>query len=127
MKLGQRIGGWFRRLRGIKAETFVSVDEVRQAGAGVGKVGQGLDSNVVMAPVQFIQRTFTQSVPVVEERADGRKWTPLDDHPAERLLADPNPFYDGDTLAKAFLLSWFLDGNAYLLKARNLLRAVVQL
>jgi HK97 family phage portal protein len=80
-----------------------------------------------MAPVQFIQRTFTQSVPVVEERADARKWKPLDDHPAERLLADPNAFYDGDTLAKAFLLSWFLDGNAYLLKARNQLRAVVQL
>lgn len=127
MKIGQRIGGWFRRLTGIKAETFVSVDEVRQANAGLGKVGQGLDSNVVMAPVQFIQRTFTQSVPVVEERADGRKWKALDAHAAEQLLADPNPFYDGDTLAKAFLLSWFLDGNAYLLKARNLLRAVVQL
>ncbi len=127
MKLGQRIGGWIRRLSGIKAETFISVDEVRQANAGLGKVGQGLDSNVVMAPVQFIQRTFTQSVPIVEERTDGRKWKPLNTHPAEQLLADPNPFYDGDTLAKAFLLSWFLDGNGYLLKARNLLRAVVRL
>ena len=127
MKLGQRIGGWFRRLTGIKAETFVSVDEVRQANAGLGKVGQGLDSNVVMAPVQFIQRTFTQSIPIVEERSAGRKWLPLDTHPVEHLLAAPNPFYDGDTLAKAFLLSWFLDGNAYLLKGRNSLRAVVRL
>ena len=121
--------GWLGRLRGIKASghDFVSIDEVRQGRAGAGKVGQGMDANVVMAPVQFIQRTFTQSVPIVEERADDRKWTPLPDHPLERLLADPNPFYDGDTLAKAFLLSWFLDGNAYLLKARNGLRGVVEL
>ena len=128
MKIGQRISGWLGRLRGIKAsDDFVSVDEVRQARGGLGKVGQGLDANVVMAPVQFIQRTFTQSVPIVEERAEGRKWKPLDEHPLEDLLADPNPFYDGDTLAKAFLLSWFLDGNAYLLKARNQLRGVAHL
>ena len=127
MKFGQRISGWLGRLRGIKAETFVSVQEVQQKNAGLGKVGQGLDANVVMAPVQFIQRTFTQSVPIVEERAEGRKWNPLDRHPLERLLVNPNPFYDCDTLAKAFLLSWFLDGNAYLIKARNGLRATIEL
>ena len=128
MALGNRIGGFFRWLRGIKAtHDFISVDEVRQGRAGAGKVGQGMDANVVMAPIQFIQRTFTQSIPIVEERADDRKWTALPDHPLERLLADPNPFYDGDTLAKAFLLSWFIDGNAYLLKARNQLRGVAHL
>ncbi|KKL47945.1 hypothetical protein LCGC14_2330450, partial [marine sediment metagenome] len=127
MTFGKRIGGWLRRLTGIKAELFLSVSEIQQGRAGAGKVGQGLDSNVVMAPIQFIQRTFTQSVPVVEEKADGRKWTPLDEHPVERLLADPNPFYDGDTLAKAFLLSWFIDGNAYLLKTRNTLRGIAEL
>ena len=121
------IGGWFRRLAGIKAEHFVSVEEVRQHPPGLGKVGQGLDANVVMSPVQFIQRTFTQAVPVVEERAADRKWTYVEDHPVEQLLADPNPFYDGDTLTKAFLLSWFLDGNAYILKTRSRLLSVVQL
>ena len=136
MTLGKRIGGFFRRLRGIKAETldeahepdrFISVDEVRQGRSGARKVGQGLDSNVVMAPVQFIQRTFTQSVPVVEEVDDFEKWEHIPRHPLERLLAKPNPFYDGDTLAKAYLLSWFLDGNGYLLKARNQLRGVARL
>ena len=125
---GLGFSGWMSRLRGVRAShDFVSVDDVRQAQAGVGKVGQGLDANVVMAPVQFIQRTFTQSIPIVEERADGRKWKPLDEHPLEDLLATPNPFYDGDTLTKALLLSWLLDGNAYLIKARNRLRGVVQL
>ncbi len=128
MKFGQRIAGWIGRIRGIEAtHDFVSVDEVRQARSGFGAVGQGMDANVVMAPVQFIQRTFTQSVPIVEERAAGRKWKPLEEHPVELLLADPNPFYDGDTLAKAFLLSWFIDGNAYLLKARNQLLGVAHL
>ncbi len=127
MTFGTRIGGWLRRLTRIRAETFISVDEVRHARSGAGNVGQGLDANVVMAPIQFIQRTFTQSVPVVEERGAGRKWTPLDEHPLEELLAAPNPFYDGDTLAKAELLSWFIDGNAYLLKTRNQLRGVAEL
>jgi HK97 family phage portal protein len=127
MTFGKRISGWLRRLTGIRADTFISVDEIQQGRSGAGKVGQGMDSNVVMAPIQFIQRTFTQSVPIVEEKADGRKWTPLDEHPLEALLAEPNPFYDGDTLAKAYLLSWFIDGNAYLLKARNGLRGVAHL
>ena len=128
MTFGKRIGGWLRRLTGIRAsDDFVSVDEIRHGRAGAGKVGQGLDSNVVMAPIQFIQRTFTQSVPVVEEIDDLEKWTHVPRHPLERLLADPNPFYDGDTLAKALLLSWFLDGNAYLLKTRNRLLGVAEL
>ena len=129
MRFGARVRGWFRRAKGIQAAHFISVDEVRQANAGVGlgKVGQGLDANVVMAPVQFIQRTFTQSVPVVEERAEFRKWDYVPDHELELLLANPNPFYDGDTLTKAFLLSWFLDGNAYVRKVRSTLRAVVRL
>ncbi len=123
-----KLGGWFRRLTGIRAsDDFTSIDEIRHGRAGAGKVGQGLDSNVVMAPIQFIQRTFTQSVPIVEERAEGRKWTALDTHPLEHLLANPNPFYDGDTLAKAELLSWFIDGNAYLLKTRNRLLGVAEL
>ncbi len=128
MKFGKRIGGWLRQLAGIRAgDDFVSVDEIRHGRSGAGKVGQGLDSNVVMAPIQFIQRTFTQSIPIVEEAADGRKWKPLDTHPLEHLLANPNQFYDGDTLAKALLLSWFIDGNAYELKRRNRLLGVVEL
>ena len=60
MKITKRIGARFRSwIRGIRNEFFLSVSDVQQAGVGPGKVGQGLDSNVVMAPIQFIQRTFT--------------------------------------------------------------------
>ncbi len=128
MRFGE-IGAFFRRLAGIKSELFVSLQDIRDHhhGGGDVKVGQGLNANVVMAPVQFIQRTFTQSVPVVEERIGPRKWGIVDGHPLEQLLAEPNPFYDGDTMMKGLLLSWFLDGNAYLLKLRNMLRGVVEL
>ena len=128
MKFG-KVGAWFRRLAGIKDELFISLQDVQHGhgGGSATKIGQGLDANVVMAPVQFVQRTFTQSVPVVEERIGPRKWGIVDSHPLELLLAEPNAFYDGDTMMKGLLLSWFLDGNAYLLKLRNVLRGVVEL
>lgn len=124
MSFVDRVRNWFSPRNALE---FVSLQDVRQATADVGRIGQGLDSNVVMAPVQWIMRTFTQSVPMVERRLAGRKWQPIDSHPAERLLLDPNPFYDGDALAKAEILSFALDGNSYAIKERSALGAVVRL
>ena len=123
-----RIWNWAKRLLGIRnAFEFVTLDQAQQAGSSVGKVGQGLDSNVVMAPVQWLMRTFTQAEPIVQRKTAPRRWADVDEHPAERLLVDPNPYYDGDAMTKAILLSYFLDGNAYMLKVRNTLRGVEQI
>ena len=84
------------------------------------------NANVVMAPLLFIGRAFTQAEPVVERKRGGM-WRPVEDHLLVGLLERPNPYYEGDSLIKALLLSWYLDGNAYLIKVRDELRRVVEL
>ncbi|MFW6089689.1 MAG: phage portal protein [Gemmatimonadota bacterium] len=126
MRILVRFGRWLQRIAGAAGDDFVSVEEARHAAAGRTKIGDGRGANVVMAPIQWIQRTFTLAEPVVQER-DGRLWKPLPEHPAEERLSDPNPFYDGDTLMKAMVLSFCIDGNAYWRKIRSRLRGVVEL
>lgn len=89
-------------------------------------VQHGLDSNVVMAPVSWVMRSFTESNPIVESKKNGR-WRKVDDHPVESLLTLPNPWYDGDAMTKALIISYLLDGNAYLLKRRNAIGQVLEL
>lgn len=97
----------------------------------IGPIGtEGLTSNVVMAPVFWIMRTFTQSVAIVQRREDtgGRGiWKNAQDHPLETLIARPNPFYDGGALWKVTCISYVLAGNAYWRKVRNAIGEVVQL
>lgn len=124
MKSPKVINRVFRWLAGIRNDFFISVDQVKQAGAK-GK-SDGLESNVVMAPIQFVQRSFTQAQPVVQAKKQG-KWNTVDDHALEQLLLEPNAFYDGDAMHKAMLFSWFWDGNVYLLKGRGEFRRVSQL
>jgi HK97 family phage portal protein len=81
-------------------------------------VGEGLDSNVVMSPVNWILRNFTEAVPVVEAKRGGR-WEYVEDHALELLLQRPNPFYNDDLMWKATVVSFCLDGNAYWQKIRN--------
>lgn len=108
----------------LEDPNFVPVDvgsggHVPRSGYAYGRdVQEGLDSNVVMSPVNWVMRNFTEAEPVVERRI-GTVWKRSVDHPLEVLLAEPNPFYDGDTLLKATLVSFLLDGNAYWMKIRN--------
>ena len=44
---------------------------------------------------------------------------PVFDHPLPRLIADPNPHYDGDALWAATVMSYAAHGNAYWLKVRD--------
>jgi HK97 family phage portal protein len=81
-------------------------------------VGDGLDSNVVMAPINWIMRNFTEARAVVEVRR-GKVWEYAEDHELELRLARPNPFYGDDLFWKATVLSYCLDGNAYWQKVRN--------
>lgn len=89
-------------------------------------IREGLDSNVVMAPVSWIMRTFTEAEPVVESKTDQR-WRRSEDHPLQLRLEQPNPFYDGDALTKATIISYYLDGNGYWIKVRNRFGGVVEL
>jgi HK97 family phage portal protein len=88
---------------------------------------KGLSSNVVMAPVMWIMRTFTEAVAVVERRGERGLWTKVLDHNAEMLIERPNEAYDGDALWKATVLSYVLDGNAYWRKVRNQFGEVIRL
>ena len=100
-------------------------------------VGQGLDSNIIMSPVMWIMRTFTEAVPRVQRRTSSGTdeegmpkrgvWKWVEDHDLEILLETPNDFYNGDALWKATCISYVLDGNAYWLKVRNTLGDVIQL
>lgn len=124
-----------RWLAGKKALTFVSVDgQVDGFDHGLPRtrypygrdVRGGLDSNVVMAPVNWIIRNFTEAELRMQRRTAGM-WDPVEDHPLVELVDRPTPFYDGDLLWKATLVSYTLDGNAYWLKIRNAFGEVVQL
>ncbi len=89
-------------------------------------IGHGLDSNVIMAPVSWVMRAFTEAQPIVESKRNNR-WRRVDDHPVEQLLDVPNPWYDGDAMTKAIIISYLLDGNAYLLKRRSDIGTVLEL
>jgi HK97 family phage portal protein len=95
---------------------------------GIGQIRtEGLASNVVMAPVFWIMRNFTQSVAVVQRREDRGIWKNVMDHDGELLIVRPNPFYNGGTLWKATCISYVLAGNAYWRKVRNAFGDVIQL
>lgn len=89
-------------------------------------IQHGFDSNVIMSPVSWIMRTFTEAEPVVESRRNDR-WQRVDDHRLQLLLTQPNQFYDGDAVFKALVISYCLDGNAYLIKLRNTIGEVLEL
>lgn len=90
-------------------------------------IREGLDSNVIMSPVAWVMRTYTEARPVVQTRRAGKLWEIVPDHPVERLLAEPNPYYDGDSLMKASALSYILGGDGYVRKVRNGFGEVLQL
>jgi HK97 family phage portal protein len=99
--------------------------------------GEGLDSNVVMAPVEWIMRTFTEAEAGVQRRREDTRvgsgrlkrpvWEWATDHAADLLIDKPNDFYDGDALWKATCISYVLNGNAYWLKVRNSIGDVIEL
>lgn len=79
---------------------------------------RGQHASVVMAPLLWMCRTFPEA-PLVVEGKKGGEWECIDDHPMAMLIQRPNPFYSGELMATATILSIHLDGNAYWLKARS--------
>lgn len=116
---------WWGRLTGrtkggltiIRDDTgFVSAD-VAQRLASLG-TDSLLESNVVMSPVNWVLRNFTEADSIVERWTEGR-WELDPEHAFSRLLLQPNPYYGEALLWKATVLSYCLDGNAYWQKVRN--------
>lgn len=91
----------------------------------------GLRSNVLMSPVMWVMRAFTEAQLVVQKRREdsggGIIWDRVTDHLVEMLVDRPNDFYDGDTLWKGTALSFVMSGNAYWRKVRNPFGDVIQL
>ncbi len=83
------------------------------------EIGDGLDSSVVTAPIQWIQRAAPEANLIVRRKGRRGKLTQLDEHPMLELIARPNRFYGDLTLWTGTLLSYCLAGNAYWIKLRN--------
>ena len=90
------------------------------------EIGDGLGTNVIMAPVQWIMRTFPEApVAIWKTQKDGPE--KIINHPLIQRLNKPTPNYGGRTLWMATMLSWTISGNAYWLKERNPLGQIIGL
>ncbi len=83
------------------------------------RVGTGMNSSVVMATIQWIQRAMLTAPVLVERRQADGDWEKLFDHPLTTLLDSPNEFYAGSHLLSATVLSYMTDGNAYWFQVPN--------
>ena len=89
-------------------------------------VGDGVGSNVFMAPILWIWRQSLESRMGLLTETKGSEDFDLSGE-LSKLLTNPNPFYSGSAMMLAIIISWFTDGNVYLLKARDGAGAVRQL
>lgn len=92
-----------------------------------GRASEGLDANVVMAPVAWIMRTFPDAIARVKRNDGDEDWDWVDRHELQRLIKRPNDWYNGDALWQATVVSYVLNGNAYWQKVRNAFGQVIQL
>lgn len=90
------------------------------------EVGDGIDSSVVMAPVQWIQRAVPEARLRVVRRKDDNV-EEIAGHELARLIKRPNAFHGDVHLWMATTLSYRIAGNAYWLKVRNGVGKVVEL
>jgi HK97 family phage portal protein len=109
-------------------DDFIPVDYIQRSDilARGGRQSEGLDANVVMAPVAWIMRTFPDAIARVE-RKSGDTWDWVENSEVEQLIDNPNPWYGGDALWQATCLSYVLNGNAYWHKQRNGFGQVIRL
>lgn len=91
-----------------------------------GSVGAGLRASVVMAPVQWIQRSMPEAPLVVEKQVGEDEWEKFK-HPLTDLVEKPNPFYSGTHLWSATVFSYTTAGNAYWIILKNNLGKPVEI
>lgn len=91
------------------------------------EVGDLSQSSLVMAAVNWLGLTLPEApIQTVKKMRNGKKEIQID-HPLTRLLEQPNKFFSGELLWKAFSLSWFISGNVYWYKVRNALGEPIEL
>lgn len=91
-------------------------------------VGNGRGNSIVTASLNTLRRSFAEPPPVVHTLdAETQEFTPMLEHPAARLLAEPNPYMVGELLWGWTLAANHLDGDAIWLKARSASGRVVEL
>jgi HK97 family phage portal protein len=83
------------------------------------EVGDLIDSSVVTAPVQWVQRALPEARLTVRQR--GRSGAPEEraDHPMLALIQRPNDYYGDLALWAATVFSYLTAGNAYWIALRN--------
>src|SRR5581483_8451013 len=92
------------------------------------RLRQVKDSSVVAVTVMWCARNFPEAPPALwQVRAEDGQLEPVRDHPMLRLLKKPNSHYSGTLLWMATVTDWKMSGNAYWLKIRNQIGAVVEL
>ena len=89
--------------------------------------GDASNSDVVMAPVQWMMRTFPEAPVRMRTFDDDGEEQEILNHDLLRILETPNPFYPSETLWASTILSYAVDGNAYWLKVYNKVGQVIQL
>lgn len=81
-------------------------------------VGDGSLTSLIGIAVNWFWRTFPEAALTVYGDEQGER-VPIRPHDLTDLYAEPNPFYDGDTLWAGCLWSDLIDGNSYQIKARQ--------
>jgi HK97 family phage portal protein len=102
-----RVASWFIGWSDLKRSDYDRV------------VGDGLDHNVLVAPLLWVVRTFPEAVLAVRTEDKKGKRTVLRQHEMCKLVARPNKSYTGDALWFATIISFLTDGNAYWVKIRG--------
>lgn len=113
--------GWLKALRGMRHAVqppFVLGWLSRTRFDYQREVGDGIDSSVVTAPVQWIQRAFQEGrLRVVRGRGNGA--AEVDAHRLADLVGRPNSYYGDVALWSATIFSYCTAGNAYWIKVRD--------
>lgn len=118
-KAGAAVRRWVMKdFQVIADDGFIAADAA-QRWSRYGQLPDAfLASNVIMSPVNWILRNFTEAEAVVERRLT-HGWQADYDHALSRVLSQPNPFYGDNLLWKATVISLCFDGNGYWQKIRN--------
>lgn len=76
------------------------------------------ENSAVVSALRWTMRNFPKA-PQVVQRLNGNQYELIANHPALKLLRQPNAFMSGRSLGNAIACSLMLDGNAYIFKVRN--------
>lgn len=83
-------------------------------------VGNGRGNSIVEASLGYLARTFPEApMAVYEDDPDGKP-IKVPGHPAEELLAIPNPVMVGEDLSNYEIMALNVDGNGYIWKQRSI-------